>query len=221
MKRILRTVAAAAVLATSANATEIVFTDLDAGGQTFTVEAGGQTVDISAATWTRDSYDSSSHTGTGSVDIYGPSLIDGGAGPNGTGYVWANQFGLQMYSSLIDGDHQIDGLGFDDLVLFEFDQLVTLTEIGFLSSTVDSFDDFVIFAGSSIDDLSMFSLLDVQDPSVALQVTGMVFGIGAFDFNDAFKITSLSFDAAVPVPGAAALLLTGLGIGRLARRKRV
>ena len=212
-----RNAAAAAVallapiaLTGAAQATTITFTDYDVTGPQLTGVFGGVQVTATAATWTQGGFDAASGTGTGTIDLYGP-VFD-------SAVLDASSYGLALQNSFLDS-HLIDGFGLKDIVLFEFDAAVRLTELAF--SFVDADDDFVLFVGDGTGALSAFSLMDVLTGSVALDVVGRSFGIGAFDASDNFKLTAMTFEAApVPVPAAALLFLAGLGLAGAARRRR-
>ena len=197
-------------LIASAQAHTITFTDHDATGARLSGLIGGVGVTLSAATWTRDAFDASTGTGTGTIDLYGP-VFD-------TAALDVSSYGLALRNSILDS-HLIDGFVLQDVVLFDFDQAVRLTGLGF--SFVDADDDFVLFTADASGTLSAFSLMDVLSGTVALDVVGRSFGIGAFDASDAFKLTTLSFDVApVPVPAALPLFLAGMGLAGMARRRR-
>ena len=205
----LAALAGAAALAGTADATTIQFTDYHATGQVLGGTFGGVDVTASAATWTRTDVDWSARAGAGVIDLYGPT---------DQAELNVSPWGLAMFNGPNDTSHQIDGYGADDLVLFTFSETVALTALSF--GFVDRDDDFVLFAGDTMDALSAFSLTDVHG-SVALFVTGRVFGVGAFDWTDDFKLTALSFDAAaVPVPAAAPLFAGAVALAGAARRRR-
>ena len=209
--------AAAAVLtlaATGANAATISFTDQNVTAPSITYTADGVGVTATAATWTEDSYDANAEAGTGTIDLFG-DFFD-------TAVLDTSSFGMALTNALFFGipldEHQIDGQGNRDLVLFEFDQAVRLTGLTF--SFVDEADDFVLFAADSTGALSVFSLMDVMSGDVALDVVGSSFGIGAFGADDAFKLTAMSFELApVPLPAAAPLFAGAMVLGGLARRR--
>ena len=166
---------------------------------------GEVAVTATAATWERRT------GGTGAIDLLG-------ANDAATIQAWAGH-GLGLTNDPHgDSSHTIDGYGTLDLVVLEFAREVTLTGLGF--SYVQPWDDFVLFSGDSVETLAAYSLMDVAHGIVALDVTARVFGIGASDRNDSFKLTAIDLDVApVPVPGAAVFLLTGLA-GAAWRRAR-
>ena len=170
----------------------------------------GTRVTASAATWTYGTWDAASRTGTGAIDLFGPE--------DAATLTMTRGHGLALRNSPWDRNHQIDGSGRLDLVVLEFGRSVTLEGLGF--GYVDRNDDFVLFAGDTLDDLVAYSAMDVAS-RVSLAVTGRVFGIGALGGNDDFKLTAIQFDAAaVPVPAAAPLFAGALVLASAARRRR-
>ncbi|WP_299962296.1 VPLPA-CTERM sorting domain-containing protein [uncultured Roseobacter sp.] len=134
-------------------------------------------------------------------------------------------------------DHQVDGGGSgasDEMAIFTFSETVTLRSVGF--SFIGSNDEFDF---RMYDPLGQF--FASQEPGVGTgpnnevvysfsQIwTGSIFGIGAQDKNDEFKIKSLTFDfdepddnpSPVPLPAAAWMLLAGVGgLGAMKRRNK-
>lgn len=128
-------------------------------------------------------------------------------------------------------DHQVDGDRGNDVVIFDFGtQEVTLESVtlSFVGSN-DQFS-FSFFDGNSTTPASFFSSIDPTNGSISTYVfnqvwTGSLFGIGANDSNDEFKIRGLgvSYEVSeIPVPAAAFLfapaLMGFLGLRRKAKQ---
>lgn len=141
------------------------------------------------------------------------------------------------------GEHQVDGFGADDYVVFTFDQSVLLDSIvidpyGKQDRDVKFWTGTVTLDGSGLIDLSGLTENQIQNvPDINAPVTeynvkstnpitidlGLVEGnilvFKALNFNDAHKIASLEV-APVPLPAAAWLFGSALfGAGLLGRRK--
>ena len=132
---------------------------------------------------------------------------------------WIGQYGggLGVTNSIFDNTHQVDGLGLNDIVIFKFDQVVTLNSVTF--SLVGNDDHFSFFFDNEPDgDLDLISSF-VNIPGTGTTTytfnstwTGMLFGIGAKGSDDEFKIKG-AMVTAIPLP--AALPLYGAGIAIL------
>ena len=202
-------IASAAVALGVANASTIQFNNVGVSAPTLSGTVDGVGITVTAATSNLTTLNPATATGTGTVDPFGPF---------NTGELNITASGLGVTSTGLDGSDQFDGLGFRDLAILSFDQTVTLRSIDF--SFVDGNDDFVLFAGDSVGDLTAFSLQDVMASVSGLDVVASVFAIGAFDFNDNFRISTIEFDAAaVPLPAAAPLFIGALMAGGIARRR--
>lgn len=130
----------------------------------------------------------------------------------------------------------LDGTDGRDILIFEFDELVTLVSLTF--SNVDPSDDFDFFLDTNGDGILERVRRDIfintasgtaPGTSVAqvalanvFQATGTLFGIGADGFDDDFFISAISFTSVseVPVPAALPLFATAIAAFSLARRKR-
>jgi len=131
--------------------------------------------------------------------------------------------------------HQVDGANRNDMVVFSFDQDVTLESVTF--NYVDGNDDFTFFFDGNADgdftDGADSRYLNTDIPGSSSPSTytflstwiGQTFGIGAYGSGDNFKIKSVSVEptlSVVPLP--AALPLYGAGVAILGfmgwRRKR-
>ena len=196
MKRIVQTLAAATCLAGGAHAATVTGASLGDGTET----VAGVTITAQAGTFEQTSFDDPDGTGVITLTT-GLDVNDGGLGVD---------------RGFFDSD-DVDGFGPNDIIVFSFSQAVTLNAASFAS--FDGFlpDEFVLFAGDDLGDLTAFTEFAIGD-RVALDVVGRVFGIGARSFEDDFVVTALDF-APVPIPGAAALMITGLGGLGLARRR--
>jgi hypothetical protein len=213
MKALLYGLGAAALLApTSSLAATLVAADLADGTET----VAGVTVTAQAGTFSEDGFDPVTETGTGTITLAGSLVADeGGLGVrNAVEGIPLPPF-LGGFLPLDDED--VDGFGARDVIVFSFDELVTLTSAGFASFDGLLTNEFVLFAGDDLASLTAFTELTVSE-MVALGVTGRAFGFGARSFEDDFVLTSLGFEP-VPLPGAALFLLTGLGAAGLARRR--
>lgn len=179
-------------------------------------------ITATAATWDLGGFSSSARTGgTGRIKV---------GGKDNAARLHASSYGLALINSRTDNTHLIDGSGLNDIVLFEFTEQVRLDTI--LFNFVDKGDHFALFVGDSVDTLEAFSFQHIMSSSidaagtVALNVIGRVFAIGALDSDDGFKIKNLAFSRlnqnppAVPLPGALPLMAVGLASLGFARRQR-
>lgn len=109
----------------------------------------------------------------------------------------------------------VDGSNGNDLAIFDFGQKVKFESIVF--SRWEGNDEYSFFAGDPLTKVS-YNFEKNQDLS-ASDYIGMLFGVGAKDGNDEFRIKSISVTA-VPLPSSV-LLFGGalLGMGWLSRRK--
>jgi hypothetical protein len=141
---------------------------------------------------------------------------------------WSN--GLGILSGASGDEHFIDGKKngstANELMKFYFSKAVNIISITF--SYNDSDDDFAFFFdknsnGSLAGDL-VWKTRDIPGSSFYGSYTfaalesrkyiGQLFGIGAFENNDNFKIASITVNdrpSAVPLPGALPLLLSAFG----------
>jgi hypothetical protein len=135
------------------------------------------------------------------------------------------------YGGCSGENHQVDGNYGNDVVLFDFGtQEVTLESVTL--SYIGSNDEFSFsfFDGISTTPTNFFSSLNTPSNGISTYIfsqvwTGSLFGIGAVDYNDEFKISGIgvSYDvAAVPVPAAAFLFAPALlGFMGLRRKTKV
>ena len=117
--------------------------------------------------------------------------------------------------------NELDGFGVNEVLIFTFDQEVTLGDVAF--SSVGLFDTFSFFAGANTPwDFSGAALASNFDLS---GYTGTVFGIGTINPLSSFRIASLEatakdVTAPVPLPAAGFVLLGGVAaLAGLRRRK--
>jgi hypothetical protein len=154
--------------------------------------------------------------------------------PEGKVGKWSEGLGI------VDGQrgdqHFVDGNGRNDVLSFAFSQNVRLLSVGF--SYVDSNDDFAFFFDKGKDGVLQNDLVwKTKDiPGSGFYGTfsfayltnniGKLFGIGAYDSNDDFKVASITVDfvkpSTVPLPAALPLFVAGLaGLGWMRRRGSV
>ncbi len=178
----------------------------------------GVGVTLTAATWTLDSFNSTTDTGTGTIDPLGPS--DQAEFSYSTG-------GLGIINSSGDNSHEIEGNGWKDIAIFEFDHKVTLDWMKF--NYVDSNDDVAVFVGDSLAGLTDFSLYNILgsaptgEARVDLDLMGQVFAFGAKHTFDNFKLKQFSFSKVtdpVPLPGGLALMATAVAAAGFVRSRK-
>lgn len=138
------------------------------------------------------------------------------------GYVatWAGHGLGASYAG--DSNHQIDGYGRDQRVVFDFSQAATITEIVF--NYVHDFDMFDMFADTGSGLNLLFSDGVTETYSISGGAVASLFAVGASTDVSAFKIRSITAEwddvAPVPLPAGGLLILTGLGaVAALKRRK--
>ncbi|MFL4471472.1 VPLPA-CTERM sorting domain-containing protein [Tateyamaria armeniaca] len=158
---------------------------------------------------------------------------------------WSTGLGARLIGSTSE-NHQVDGGGPDEIIIFDFGQTVTLESVTF--SYVSAADDFELGAYAStlstspttyFSDLAILPLsttdgtydneggdLGQSALTTPQKLTASVFGIGADHRGDSFKINSItvSFDngedtSPVPLPATGLLLIGALG-GLTAMRRR-
>jgi len=172
-------------------------------GYTIEAEEGGYEVDVYAK-----------------AENYDGDLIDAKVGQ------WSTGMGVIHPDN--DGDHEVDGTGYKDILYFDFGTEVKIGKIRF--SYVDSGDDvdFVDVLNNIFTD-PIYTLEDVNigsDNSIDLSVTSLmtdVLGIKAHGKYDDFKVKSIEVcypdTIVVPTPTAAGLGLLGV-VGLAVRRRR-
>ena len=141
--------------------------------------------------------------------------------------VHQNSTGLGVYSHWGDSS-QVDGSLRNDLLVFQFDQDVQLLAASFTYG--DGNDDFTFFFdGGGDGDLDLTGFADVPTGSTSMTYVfeqswiGELFGIGALDTFDNFRVSGLDVEgdisgvSSVPLPLPAFLLLGGCGLFVAAR----
>ncbi len=137
-------------------------------------------------------------------------------------------YGLAVKNSTLDNTHQIDGSGWDDRVLFTFNQSIRLVSASF--TMVDAHDNFAFWAIAPFEKNGAPMSYDELFPSTPIPLggtynfvsdwVGSQFAIGALGNCDDFKLKSLNVEiipTTVPEPATLALLglgLFGLGLSR-------
>jgi hypothetical protein len=201
MKKYLSLVVASAALVAlaggSAQATPVTFnfavTNPDSASLTFTDISG-----LSVKAFTPVG-------GGATVNSASPSALPGRA---------FNTGGLGVKSFPGDGRF-VDGVDFNDILNLKFSKKVKITAV--LFSEIETGDDFGFsIDGGASSHLAVPLLTHVY--TFAGQI-GKTFGFRADDFNDDFRVKSITVSA-VPLPPAMLLFASGLfGIGLLGRRR--
>ncbi|MEP0961136.1 MAG: VPLPA-CTERM sorting domain-containing protein [Roseobacter sp.] len=219
IKLTMKTIAAALLLGSAANAATITFeTDESGFVQTPSGSTGGAATGpfqsgLNGVTFTIDA--DTFGLRYGSLSLNGESRIA----------ITQNNEGLGVNNFNPDGSGEIDGSGSNDILVFQFSSAVRLTEIIFES--VSNNDDFVFYTPGQSPNAAQFDILnpipfdiDGDEGLFATNFTGTTFGIGAFGDNDDFRVSKLTV-AAVPLPAGLPLLMAGLGaFGFMSRRKK-
>ncbi|WP_420333389.1 VPLPA-CTERM sorting domain-containing protein [Roseibium sp.] len=162
--------------------------------------------------------------GVVNVTVDGGTFNNAGSICLGCGIAGQYSTGLGVYSHRGDS-HQVDGRGRNDIVKFTFDHEVILEAVTF--SYVDRNDEFS-FATVDGGPLGVIAR-NVNIPGTGFATytfnsiwQGTMFGIGAWDKNDNFKIKALHYSKVnvVPLPASVLLLGTALGFAGFASRRR-
>lgn len=214
-------VAAVSMAATQAGAATFSFVNASPDTPTYTDTQDGITLDVSAGSFEDDSLDENSNFPSGTVAT---GTVNPGS-PNNSAFLTFTGNGLGVFGGSDpngpDSDRQIDGrFTLNDLAIFDFGEMVILDEIDF--NLVGGNDDFVLFAGNSLADLTSFTIFDIPGNAGNIFSSGAVgryFGIGAFETNDEFRIKSLTVSE-VPLPAALPLFIAGLAGLRFAGRRK-
>lgn len=130
----------------------------------------------------------------------------------------------------IDGG-DIDGTFANDLLTFDFGQVVDFDTVEF--SSFDSDDDFDLFVDGAFIGAGEFNIAAENPYDLSgLSGTSISFGAdgnaGLFRSGDSFRIASITVSdgsgatgpAPVPLPAGALLLLSGLGAGLVLRKRK-
>ncbi len=162
------------------------------------------------------------------LSIGGATFSDSGAVTLGTrnAGIRAN-FGLGIFAFFTDGDNlgQIDGLGGNDLAVFHFSKKVVINSISFVQFGTN--DEYTLY----VDD-DQNGILDIDDqlgtnfdefapnPFDFPTAASHLIGVGAFEGDDDFFISSLDVTA-VPVPPSVLLMGSGLlGLAGFSRSRK-
>ena len=187
----------------------------------FSSQASAVTINFAGNGGLANSYSFSS----GGVGVDVTATTFNNSGPTGDfAYVGQYSRGLGVTSHYGDS-HQVDGRNRNDLLIFDFDQQVTLKSVKF--SYVDRYDDFRFFfqdLGSG-DLVDFGTQVDIPGTGFATYVfaslwTGTKFGIGAYGKYDNFKVKKPSCCAGTASSSslAAADRLERHGLSRLAQK---
>ncbi len=186
----------------------------------------------------------------GGVTVRAGTEVDGFVQTGAAAVAALPHIGLGVRSSgdsgLWDLSSQIDSIGENDLVVFEFDRAVRLDRIAF--SGTEWWDRFDLYVGSElafdrtlkVDDFSGFDW--VSTVGLGADISGTRFAIGASEYascgysisegsscwseDSAFHITSITYSEIEPIPAPASLILmmswfSMLGIVSRRRKKNI
>lgn len=135
-----------------------------------------------------------------------------------TRFISQNLLGLGAVGPNDGGDVDGSGIGLQDVLVFTFDQGVTIDQIVF--EKVDSNDDFSFGRVSGDSYRRYVDLQPIVEPTntatflTAVQQAGRRFGIGAIESGDNFRVKGLlvSEAPAISLPGGLPLILSALGV---------
>ena len=138
--------------------------------------------------------------------------------------------GLGVRHSLDSADPEknrfVDGRShrdINDLLVFAFDQAVTSVEVAFTARQGFETSTFALFTAMDGMLAPAFDGQRFDLGSGALAFGGDLFGIGAFGDSDQFLVSSITLDtapSAIPLPATGGLLMGGVGLLALRRRRR-
>lgn len=218
-----KTIGAAAILlsaSTAANAASIDFSNIATGGLLLgPFNVGGAALTIDA-----DTFNVVQPASLPIFDITLNNDVDAAVTVDNEG------LGVDNGGGANPGSDDVDGRNFNDILLFSFDRAVDLFRIDF--DNTDNNDDFVFFAISDAFELAGSISVEFFDigsdgsdegffnfgPAIA----GTIFGIGAVQNNDNFRVEGMTVEvSAVPLPAAGLMLLAGVGgLAAMRRRKK-
>lgn len=201
----------------------------------FTLNVNGLTAIFSAGAFTNDldaSGDDRNITGTSNgYTVGGP--INTLTTPANEARIGRYNGGAGVTNSPGDGSHQVESSGWSDFITASFwyngsPVDVEMSSVSF-SLFNPSFDDFRWGYDLSGDgDYGTGDFLSFQQNSNPFSnfsgVESHLFMFGAFDANDAWKLNSVTVDftptTPVPLPAGGLLLLSGLGVFAMVRRRQ-